>query len=126
MPGGVPHDGDGLVTAVLHSAALQYPGSAAAELYDLLRSAPGPVAEVVRLFIGDPASAGTGTTSAADLAVDRAALAELLGLHLLWSTPDGGLAGSGSPGHPTVLVGDRGPAAAPTRHYALWPVGDTF
>ncbi|MGF7234587.1 MAG: hypothetical protein ACQSGP_06475 [Frankia sp.] len=53
VPHGIPNDEEGLVTAVLYSAALQYPESDLAELYRLLAVAPGPVARAIRHELGN-------------------------------------------------------------------------
>ncbi len=52
VPRAVPHDEEGLLTAVLQSVASQRPGTDLADLYVLLRSAPGPVARMVRAELG--------------------------------------------------------------------------
>ncbi|WP_026311050.1 hypothetical protein [Parafrankia elaeagni] len=121
VPQWVPYDGDGLVTAVLHSAALQHPGSAPADLYGLLVQAPGPVAAAVRFFLDGPrAPAGLDITGVDRLTADRAAIADALRLHLLWLGSDS-VSASGRLGDPTVAVHDAGPESVVGRHLALWP-----
>ncbi|MCM3923092.1 hypothetical protein ND748_15650 [Frankia sp. AiPs1] len=81
VPSAVPNDEEGLLTALLQSAASQQPGSELADLYTLLRSAPGPVARTVRAELagvvpaalaagGGGFGAGPATNTVVDLLSD--------------------------------------------------------